>query len=157
MTRRPIYETKAHRLGEENLRVRFAKAIGRLVPLLSDEAQPALDASILDSTGKVIGLVELKCRTSPFGQYRRGYMISKAKIDKGIAMCEEIGVRFTLVVAWSDRDGCTQLDRESLFRCEISVGGRGDRNDILDREVCYYIPLRFFRDLDCWQPEFKPR
>ena len=134
---RPMYETAAD-LNNEQRASAILKSKGFTVVKLPISYQ--LDWAIIDdSTGKISSFGEVKTRTVAMDKYPTA-MISLSKVIKANDISACTNLPCYLIVLY--RDALARVDFASEF--EVRPGGRSDRNDPQDRDVCAYYPLTSF-------------
>ena len=92
--------------------------------------------------GIITSWVEVKCRTFASTKFDTT-MIDVSKMTKSFFLSEKTGKPFILIVEWTDKIGYFVI--KTLENIEIRLGGRKDRNDPLDIEPYYYIPVTWFK------------
>jgi hypothetical protein len=135
---RPIYERSEDRRAQGAVIHRFCEAYPCFpveMPMLCGWDYE------LHKGGKVVALVEVKCRLCGWRKYPT-YMISKRKVQHlvGDAACRDIAP--ILLVGWVNRLGWVRLDRCTMTE---SIGGREDRADPMDIEPVLHIPIESFK------------
>jgi len=135
---RPKYETQADRKNEQRVS-EILKSKGFTVMKLPISYQ--LDWAIIDdSTGKISSFGEVKTRTFNMDKYPTA-MVNLHKVIKANDISACTGLPCYLIVLYLD--ALARIDFASEF--EVKVGGRSDRNDPQDRDVCAYYPISGFR------------
>ena len=105
------------------------------------------DRIIRDHDGRLLGTVEIKARTNPRLRYPT-YMIDLAKVA-AMKQDADDGIVPLLVVQWTDWAGYIDTT-EWRWRdgrpdgIEVGMGGRRDRNDPKDIDLCAFIPVEWF-------------
>lgn len=99
-----------------------------------------VDGAIVDLTGRMIALVEIKVRSNASNKYPT-YMLSAGKWREAIKMCKQENFHFMLVVEFTDGIFAAKVKDDY----PIAKGGRRDRNDARDIEDCIYIPMSEFK------------
>lgn len=106
----------------------------------------AADFSPYDATlkkrGVLMAAVEIKIRSHFFATYP-SLLISKRKVDKLVDICQP-RYRPLLVVSLLDRMMGIELEKDAYL---AALGGRTDRGDDKDLEMCYEIPTRLFNTI----------
>ena len=92
--------------------------------------------------GKVVAIVEVKCRTNPMRKYPT-YMVSATKATTIRDEAVSRRIAGVLLVRWSDAVGWVRLDR--LRDWNVTSGGRTDRADPLDIEPVLHVAITRFR------------
>ena len=134
---RPMYETQADRNNEQRVAELLAEKGYTLVKL---PLQYKLDFAIIeDELDKVVGFAELKARTVEMNKYPTA-MISLAKVVKAhdISSCTNLPSYFIVLY----KDALVRINFASEF--SVNIGGRSDRGDPQDRDVCAYYPISGF-------------
>ena len=134
---RPMYETQADRNNEQRVADLLAEKGYTLVKL---PLQYKLDFAIIeDELDKVVGFAELKARTVEMNKYPTA-MISLAKVVKAhdISSCTNLPSYFIVLY----KDALVRINFASEF--SVNIGGRSDRGDPQDRDVCAYYPIEGF-------------
>ena len=134
---RPMYETQADRNNEQRVAELLAEKGYTLVKL---PLQYKLDFAIIeDELDKVVGFAELKARTVEMDKYPTA-MISLAKVVKAhdISSCTNLPSYFIVLY----KDALVRINFASEF--SVNIGGRSDRGDPQDRDVCAYYPIEGF-------------
>jgi hypothetical protein len=137
---RPIYETDYDRQREgsvsayvtEKYRCTFKKS----------EDLTSFDGVFADYNGQDFAVAEIKVRNNRSDKYPT-YMISAAKVDAILAYANDRALFPMLLVGFTNGVFITKLSNHYLK----SLGGRRDRNDPSDIEVCVYIPMERFKAL----------
>lgn len=94
--------------------------------------------------GVVSSFIEIKCRTFSRCKYDT-LMINAHKVIAGHNLNATFDLPALLVVSWTDFTGVVRMD--STRRWNVGMGGRYDRNDPKDIDICVYIPVREFVEL----------
>ena len=132
-----MYETQADRNNEQRVADLLAEKGYTLVKL---PLQYKLDFAIIeDELDKVVGFAELKARTVEMNKYPTA-MISLAKVVKAhdISSCTNLPSYFIVLY----KDALARINFASEF--SVNIGGRSDRGDPQDRDVCAYYPIEGF-------------
>jgi Holliday junction resolvase-like predicted endonuclease len=132
-----MYETQADRNNEQRVADLLAEKGYTLVKL---PLQYKLDFAIIeDELDKVVGFAELKARTVEMNKYPTA-MISLAKVVKAhdISSCTNLPSYFIVLY----KDALVRINFASEF--SVNIGGRSDRGDPQDRDVCAYYPIEGF-------------
>lgn len=144
--KRRTYETAEDRQREDWIMGKLSRANGwrykRAAKLSS------YDGELADCTNgiKIVGLVEVKCRTSNKTDHST-LICARKKIDNGVKLAEKRCLEYILAVRWMDVVSYIRITSESAKAFEVSMAGRKDRNDKADMEPCYMIPVAGFTDL----------
>jgi len=136
---RPRYETQQDRDNEtlvQGVIERWAKCT-----LYKTPAQDHLDWKAFRD-GKLVAIIEFKKRSNPRLQYPT-YMVSKKKIDRGMARSKELSVPFIFIVQWTD--GLHYLTMNDDTPMTVGQGGRVDRGDQFDIEQMAYFDTKLFK------------
>jgi len=91
---------------------------------------------LLRRDGQPIGFAEVKARRCDLNTYP-SVMISLSKVMHAKMLTEATGLPCHLILLY--RDALAKLDFASGFT--VSPGGRSDRNDPQDLDVCAYYPI----------------
>jgi hypothetical protein len=129
---RPKYETEKD-LSNERLVANALENIG--VEVYKLPVQYRLDW-LLRRDGQPIGFAEVKARTCLMKQYPT-VMISLSKVLHARMLSEATGLPAYLVLLY--RDGLARLNFNEPFT--VNPGGRADRNDPQDLDVCAYYSI----------------
>ena len=145
---RPKYETPEDKSRQREVAEWYAKSGWGVYGRRNDitvKHTPELEThdAELYQEGKLIELVEIKCRTVPRETYQT-YMLSQRKHSALLHLSSQKHVPASLLVKFTD----------GLYRCYLPAktyvsgrGGRADRDDPLDNEEVVYIPLVLFAEL----------
>lgn len=140
MNNRPIYETPADVAREDavaaKLSAKWDIRVVKLKPLYP------FDRAFVNVEGDLTALLEIKCRTTPMGQYP-DYLLSLDKYQKAITY-ETAGLPVYLAVQWTDVLGWHKINHKQLDSYSFRLGGRTDRDDAQDVEPCVFIPTWMF-------------
>lgn len=129
---RPKYETD-YDIKNERLVADALENIG--VEVYKLPVQYRLDW-LLRRGGQPIGFAEVKARKCDMNNYPT-VMISLSKVIHARMLTEATGLPCYLILLY--RDGLARLDFASDFT--VNPGGRTDRNDPQDLDVCAYYPI----------------
>jgi hypothetical protein len=143
---RPIYERPDNILTQWNVAFRLLTLKGAGWSLKMTEPLTAHDA-VLEAVRQPARLYEVKVRKVAFmGSYieRGGYMIAKQKLDRIVLNARDAGAHFGVAVDCPDGLWVTTLSRMPPD-ATVATGGRWDRGDPMDVELCYFLPARYFR------------
>lgn len=143
---RPRYETPEDRSRERQALRRVAHSMGfksRPTPPFSVVDGEVADTSNPDVT-RLIAVAEVKCRYVMHDRFPE-LLISKAKIENGLAFAKSCAVEYWLIIQWLDKTGWTKIESLGF---KTAIGGRSDRFDRLDKEWCYLIPIAQFTMLE---------
>lgn len=137
----------------------MSRPIYQSAETLADELEVALDMAarwgatarkiprayrvswVLLRDSKPIAWVEIKTRSATFSEF----MISLGKVREGIALANDTGIPFVLVVKFPIGTYWTIPGAEDLR--SIGFGGRTDRADPEDFEPMVFIPRRKFQPI----------
>ena len=128
---RPKYETD-HDIKNERLVADALENIG--VEVYKLPVQYRLDW-LLRRDNQPIGFAEVKARKCDLNTYP-SVMISLSKVMHARLLTEATGLPAYLILLY--RDALARLDFASEFT--VNPGGRADRNDPQDLDVCAYYP-----------------
>ena len=135
---RKVYETSNGRSMEHNL---FHELSTRMNFICITTPQLcAVDGLISRLDGSLWCLAEIRIRSNHSNKYTT-YLLSSKKHKNIIDMSIRLRVPALLIVKFTDCVMATTLRDNYL----TSSGGRLDRNDIQDIELCAYIPMSEFR------------
>lgn len=137
---RPIYETDYDRQRESSVSAYVSEKY-RCTFKKSEDLTP-FDGIFVDRNGQDFAVVEIKVRNNRSDKYPT-YMISAAKVDAILSYADNMGLFPMLLVRFTDGVFITKLSDRYLK----SLGGRQDRNDPSDIEICVYIPMEKFKAL----------
>ena len=129
---RPKYETD-HDIANERIVADALENIG--VEVYKLPVQYRLDW-LLRRDGQPIGFAEVKARRCDLNTYP-SVMISLSKVMHAKMLTEATGLPCHLILLY--RDALAKLDFAADFT--VSPGGRSDRNDPQDQDVCAYYPI----------------
>ena len=129
---RPKYETD-HDIANERLVADALQNIG--VEVYKLPVQYRLDW-LLRRDGQPIGFAEVKARKCDLNTYP-SVMISLSKVIHAKMLSEATGLPCHLILLY--RDALAKLDFASDFT--VNPGGRSDRGDPQDQDVCAYYPV----------------
>ena len=129
---RPRYESKQD-LNNERLVADALENIG--VEVYKLPVQYRLDW-LLRKGGQPIGFAEVKARRCDMKTYPT-VMISLSKVMHAKMLTEATGLPCYLILLY--RDGLARLDFAADF--SVGPGGRSDRNDPQDHDVCAFYPI----------------
>ena len=90
--------------------------------------------------GGAVGIAEVKRRFHPQMKYDT-FMISQAKIIAGLLEAAVRKLQARLVICWDDAAGWIKASEFT----HTAMGGRTDRGDPRDREMCCHYPMERFR------------
>ena len=129
---RPMYET-SHDIANEKVVADALQNIG--VEVYKLPVQYRLDW-LLRRDGQPIGFAEVKARKCDHNTYP-SVMISLSKVMHARLLTEATGLPAHLILLY--RDALAKLDFASEFT--VNPGGRTDRDDPQDLDVCAYYPV----------------
>ena len=135
---RKIYETSNGRSMEHNLFYEISTKMDCIC--ITTPQLCAVDGLICRLDGSLWCLAEIKIRANHSNKYKT-YLLSSEKHKNIIDMSIRLRVPALLIVKFTDCVMATTLRDNYL----TSSGGRLDRNDIQDIELCAYIPMSEFR------------
>lgn len=137
---RPRYETAAD-LNNEQRVAEFLKANQYTWHKLP--VQYGLDGVIWgDIEEKPIAFGEIKARTFEVGKFDTA-MVNLHKVVRAKQLTETTGLPSYLIVLWTDALGRISFDEEH----SLQMGGRYDRGDPQDSDICAYYPISGFKIL----------
>ena len=135
---RKVYETSNGRSMEHNLFNELSEKMNCIC--ITTPKLCAVDGLICRLDGSLWCLAEIKIRSNHSNKYTT-YLLSSEKHKNIIDISEILKVPALLIVKFTDCVMTTTLRDNYL----TSSGGRLDRNDIQDIELCAYIPMSEFR------------
>lgn len=146
---RPIYETEADRSRqhevatyiETNYNCRFIPN-PPLDPIDGTFVERTDDCPEYENHARAIAGVEIKTRKNPSNKYPT-YLLSEFKWKAAKDYTETYAVPCLLAVQFTDGVFVTKL-RDGYA---VAPGGRIDRNDPKDIEMCVYIPMEEFKKI----------
>ena len=89
---------------------------------------------------RIYAFVEVKCRVFNKDKYNTMF-INLDKVQAARSLTEITGIRTLLLVCWADVMG--HIDFTEDF--EVQLGGRTDRNDVLDFGIVAHFPIDKFK------------
>jgi len=89
---------------------------------------------------RIYAFVEVKCRVFNKDKYETMF-INLDKVQAARSLTEITGIRTLLLVCWADVMG--HIDFTEDF--EVQLGGRTDRNDVLDFGIVAHFPIDKFK------------
>ena len=101
-----------------------------------------LDYAVIKN-GDVIGFAEIKCRTCASTDYDT-MMVSLSKVLAAHQLSQVTGLPSYLIVRWTDKIGSINFKADHAIR----AGGRTDRGDAQDIDVCAYYPITVFTQVN---------
>jgi hypothetical protein len=142
---RPIYETADHRSEEEKALILWEHHLK--CDIVRTPTKAAVDG-LCHRDNMLVGLVETKRRHYDMNHFA-DLEISKVKMDRAATMAEWMIVPAVLLIQWNDALGWVEIDKQSLTMLSTKASiGRDDRNDPMDKEVGYLIPISRFKVID---------
>lgn len=132
-----MYETKADLRREEAVIDEFCKIYNLEKKKLPFNQK--IDFAIYNRK-KIYGFVEVKCRVFNQDKYNTMF-ISLDKVQAARSLADITGMRVLLLVCWADVMG--HIDFSEDF--EVQLGGRSDRNDVLDFGIVAHYPIDKFK------------
>lgn len=139
---RPVYENAASKADES----RIALVIESLWRCKMEKLprKNFIDYALMRAEVGLVAYAEVKSRKNPRDQYPT-WMVSLEKwmYVKRIAEASN-GVPMFFIVEWTD--GLYWL-RQDTATFSVGVGGRADRNDDMDRELCVFVSVKQFQPL----------
>ena len=146
---RPRYETPQDVKNQsevlEALRPVFKYAYAkRFLDKNGTDKYARLEYWLYDKDGKVICIIEIKCRHDHVYRQHPDLMLSAHKWDFGVRTSKELGVPFFVVAKWA----CGTIGYADWRKCPDPprrFGGRTKTTrDEGDKEVCVHIPIGTF-------------
>ena len=134
---RPMYENKADLRREEAVINEFCKIYNLEKKKLPFNQK--IDFAIYNRK-KIYGFVEVKCRIFNKDKYNTMF-VSLDKVQAARSLADITGMRVLLLVCWADVMG--HIDFTEDF--EVQLGGRSDRNDVLDFGIVAHYPIDKFK------------
>ena len=140
---RPVYETHADRVSEKLIVTKLCHAW----ECTAEKGRHLgyVDYYLYKPKTNLIAVVEIKNREKLSVRRFPAYMISKAKIKKGLTISNELAVPFILVVNFAEYLTYAEIKHDHKFK--EGIGGRKDRGDPYDIEEVVYIPISLFRPI----------
>ena len=139
----PRYETRGDLLNEEGVAKIFCLNMNCTYKKVREIDDYSPDVTFWRSK-KRVAVGEIKVRTNNKNHYPT-YLISASKIN---SLNERWSpTPFFLIVKWTDEIGWVKVDDDSIRGWKIKTGGREDRNNPKDKELCYLIPIEQFAGL----------
>jgi len=135
---RSKYETKTDLYNEELLKTLLVEA--GLQVKKTDVFHPF---DFIATNNGSTRYIEFKKRNHNFDSGYPSLMISKNKVDNCLKIAKEDGAKFILIVQYLDCFAFCHILPELLPQAKS--GGRQDRNDAHDMELCYFIDNEYFR------------
>jgi hypothetical protein len=137
----PKYETEQSLRGESAV----AKLIEERRDVSLEKLNPVyrLDYAAFRN-GEVTSFLEIKCRTFERDKYETT-LINAHKIMSANDITQAFRRPAFLVVSWTDWTGFISFENLSQYR--IGMGGRTDRGDPKDWDICCFIPVSEFKEL----------
>ena len=89
---------------------------------------------------RIYAFVEVKCRVFNKDKYETMF-INLDKVQAARSLTEITGIRTLLLVCWADVMG--HIDFTENF--DVQLGGRTDRNDVLDFGIVAHYPIDKFK------------
>lgn len=144
---RPTYETPED-LGNEDAVAATLERIWKGYEVRKLRSYDKIDRAVVPRGSKhPRALVEIKCRTVTMQQYDT-YLISFDKVRDALGFYAQTGIPVFFVVRWLDALGYYKIDQPSLDEdIKLGIGGRTDRDDPNDVELCAFIPINRFEVL----------
>ena len=96
--------------------------------------------------GKVVAIAEIKCRHIKSTQFK-SYKVDATKLKTLHRIAESMDTLSILIVAMEDGVFWLAINDLTSFSWATADWERKDRNDPLDKDVCYVIPMFEFRKL----------
>ncbi len=134
---RPMYESKADLRREEAVIREFCQIYN-----LDKKKLPftqKIDFALY-KRDRIYAFVEVKCRVFNKDKYETMF-INLDKVQAARSLTEITGIRTLLLVCWADVMG--HIDFTENF--DVQLGGRTDRNDVLDFGIVAHYPIDKFK------------
>ena len=137
---RPLYESAGDLANEKRVGEILAPFGYRLQKL---PMQYGLDVVIWDhSENKPAAFGEIKARTFEMTKFETA-MVNLHKVVRAKQLTDVTGLPSYLLVLWTDALGRISFDDEH----SLQMGGRYDRGDPQDSDICAYYPIDRFKVL----------
>lgn len=137
----PIYETPRDIYNEDAVRDALI-ARYQDMELIRTPPRYAMDFAMLRS-GKLVGWAEVKTRTCSHTEYDEA-MISLSKVVAGKLLSDATGTKSHLFIKWTDRIGFVEMAKPD----RIGTGGRTDRGDPNDFDLCAFFSINRFEFIE---------
>ena len=132
-----MYESKADLRREEAVINEFCKIYNLQKKKLPFNQK--IDFALYNKK-KIYGFVEVKCRVFNKDKYNTMF-VGLDKVQAARSLADITGMRVLLLVCWADVMG--HIDFTEDF--EVQLGGRSDRNDVLDFGIVAHYPIDKFK------------
>lgn len=145
---RQTYVTSRDKAAE----IRIGRSLGEHLGLTwrpTKDPKSFVDGFLFAGSGEPAGVVECKARGYSRDAFPT-YMIAERKISSALNFAVAQEIPFYLAVMWQDGAGFIEI--QSL-EYERRPGGRKDRKDAADQEMCLFIPIAEFKDLELIEVE----
>jgi Holliday junction resolvase-like predicted endonuclease len=129
---RPMYETEADRKKEQDLADAFKQQGYDFYKL---PMQYRLDFAVFKN-GRALAFIEVKHRTCRMHRYTTA-MVSLSKVIQARLLTQHTGLPAYLVNVYTDN--IARFDFAGHY--ELREGGRYDRGDSQDADICAYFPV----------------
>lgn len=139
----PRYETKEDLTNEESVAKIFCLNMNCTYKKVKEIDDYSPDVTFWRDE-KRVAVGEIKVRTNVRNFYPT-YLISANKINSVNERWSP--TPFFLIVRWTDQICWVKVDDDSIRGWQIRMGGREDRNNPKDKELCYLIPVDQFTRL----------
>ena len=139
---RPVYETQADRNNEQSIIKKYCDRFG--LTYYKQPKRHVLDYALFWQDGIFYGFAEVKKRSCKKSTYST-YLLSRDKWDAVRSSKLLHDHSSILIVQWIDATGFVWLD--NISNPHWVWGGRTDRNDPEDQELCALINITYFTDL----------
>ena len=136
---RPLYETVSD-IQKELAIFRVLERTWKGFKIRKARDLAHIDGYIYDANNQLRGILEVKVRATTIKEFPC-YLISEQKIKNMLALSYTLRVPAILCVQFNDCLAHTRVRQGYHF----AEGGRKDRNDPKDMEICAFVPIEEFR------------
>lgn len=136
-----IYEDKRTQMDEERIAAIVEKKwVGRMIKL---PMKNRVDYAFCTDDG-ILAYVEIKSRKNSIKEYP-SFMVALDKWMSARRIAEvSNGVPMFFIIEWTE--GVYFL-RQDAATYKVGIGGRKDRGDAWDQELCVFVPVEQFKQL----------
>ena len=152
LTMRPSYQTAQDIAAEKEVMTLLSKLYGGVFHKLPIAYE--LEYAYYDTLGDLTAWCEIKCRSASYTyatlERLGGYMLSFHKWLTAYQYAALTKALFVLIVRLGDGVYTATFDANQMLEAPVHFrqGGRQDRADWQDSEVCVYIPMKLFEKVD---------